>query len=428
MSNRDFQVRALRGEEEITACARLLIETFDAATPDEVSAEAVATTAYQLSHNPDIGADGLRAVVDADNRIIAQYIIHTRNLCIGPARLPVYCIGGVAVQPDMRKHRLGSLLINESLERALSQKVPLLFLTGIAGYYHRFGYTPVLSETELCMRRDDIRRLSTSDITVREATQDDAGVLLNLYHRYMSPVLGSFDRPLDEQCYRLEWLHPHGNTRYLIASDRDGSPTGYAMLRERDGAVKQRETAAGDWPTVAALLQAHEARLPSPMTDASPEPRADELCWQTSIRSALFYALADHIPCRQETHHHPDADWMARLGDVDAYVRAMIPAWQARIAVAPVAPRSPAFLVIGAARQCVRIAEGRVTLLDAEERSAAEAAIELSPKAAAQLTFGYRPAAQIATRDDVDVPPDLVELLAVLYPQMPAGVAGSDYF
>ena len=56
------------------------------------------------------------------------------------------------------------------------------------------------------------------------------------------------------------------------------------------------------------------------------------------------------------------------------------------------------------------------------------ARIRLSSQDAVQLTFGYRPAWWIARRADSVVPPDMVDILTMLFPQLPAGVARSDYF
>lgn len=54
--------------------------------------------------------------------------------------------------------------------------------------------------------------------------------------------------------------------------------------------------------------------------------------------------------------------------------------------------------------------------------------LSLTHKAFTQLCFGFRPVAWFTTQAEQHIPPALLPVLKVLFPQAPAWVAGSDYF
>ena len=60
---------------------------------------------------------------------------------------------------------------------AKSHAMPMLLLTGIPDFYHRFGYAPAFLETEMYMARDAIRALPEEPgIRLQSATVDDAPI------------------------------------------------------------------------------------------------------------------------------------------------------------------------------------------------------------------------------------------------------------
>ena len=152
-----------------------------------------------------------------------------------------------------------------------------------------------------------------------------------------------------------------------------------------------------------------------------------ELVWSVPPDTPLFYELSAHLPFRSERLHHPSADWMARVGDVDTLLRAMTPAWSARLAAAHQPWRGRLRLVVDGHAVVLCLHDTGVTL-DEDAPDAEIATVYLSARALMQLCFGYRPAWWFARQPDITIPAALLPVLDVLFPQVTAWVAASDAF
>ncbi|MGB0384271.1 MAG: GNAT family N-acetyltransferase [Ardenticatenaceae bacterium] len=435
MRESNFTVRVLRREDEIAQFVRLVNAVF---APDGDQEKGFASFRHYLANSPDVRAESVRGAFDpVSGRLLGGYLLLQRNLCIGPARLATGCIGAVAVAPNERKRGVASALMYDASVYAEMNKLALLFLTGIPNFYHRLAYVPVLEENELYLERDAIQALPpVEDIQVRDATAADANTLLALYQRHFHPYIGSFDRTLAEQAYLLQREGAH----YLLACTSDGQVVGYLQLRQSDRSLSQKEIAASDWQVIAALLQEQERRLAAQESDSqtahsAPKPAHNpHLIWNVPPDSQIFYHLAEHVPFRSQSLHHYSADWMARIGNLDALVQALIPLWNQRLLNTPLEwSGMPGILNLGIGERHfplhispdgVRMT-GDLSLTYDEDGANA---LLLTQKAFIQLTFGFRPVAWFAHQPEQHIPPALLPLLDVLFPLAPSWVAGSDYF
>ena len=419
----DIEVRALNREEELDVFLRLSHAAFAA---EEEPARYAEVWRHRLDHWPAVQSpDSVRGAVDrATGEVLGAYVLLQRTICIGPARVPMGGVSAVCVDETRRKQGVGAALMWDAVDYARTHGMALLLLTGVPNYYHRFDYVPVLDLTELFLDRSAVQALPADDsIRVRTATPDDAEALLTLYLRQFQPLIGGSARTLAAQQYRL--ARPHQKAEHLLALDAGGTPAGYLILYKSQEGLVGVEVAADDWPTTAALLRAHNAYLPA--GDAVDEAPVRELAWSVPPGTPLFYDLSAHMPFRSERLHHPSADWMARVGDVDALLQAMTPAWHARLADSHQPWRGRLRLVVDGHAVVLRLRDTDVTLGD-DVPGAAMATVQLSARALIQLCFGYRPVWWFARQADATIPAELLPLLHVLFPSGTAWVAASDAF
>lgn len=323
--------------------------------------------------------------------------------------------------------------MRDAIAFARSRQHALLLLDGIAHFYHRFGYSDMFDLTEHAINRALVLAQPPSPVTVRLATLDDAPAMLALYQRHHGPYAGSFERTLEEYRYLLSVCFSIGDTIALALVD--GQPCGYFILARKPEQHYAIEAAADSWPAALALLHYHARVL-----DTLPEP-APELFWCVPPDSSTLYLLADHLSVpdtsdwddpvhgwsvKSQTHHHPDAGWMARIASLPALAQAMLPEWQAHWQRSA-ARWSGALTLAVDGETCTLALEGsEVHVLEGPPAQARQ--VILSQRGLTQVLFGYRPLALVAAQPDNAIPADLLPVLDALFPPVRPYIAGSDAF
>ncbi|HEY3107238.1 MAG TPA: GNAT family N-acetyltransferase [Chloroflexota bacterium] len=398
------EVRALASEAEVAAYFELAAATFPGyqqfhCTPAPGGSVAAGWRRFVLE-TPGFEPARLRGAF-RDGALLGGLIHEERSLYVGPARLRSGYVGAVVVDPCWRGQGVATALLRDSTALARSRRQALIVLRGIADFYAAFGYVDVFETTEHAVDPARVLALPDPGYVVRPATERDAPALLALYDRHYGGRTGAYARSLPLQRHLLR----HREEPPLLALDRAGQPRGYLILSgagDRAGAV---EAAADCWPAALALLRRH-AR-------ARPQPPA-ELRWPLPPDAPSYYLLADHLPLRSETRSRPNAGWMARLADLEALFDRLLPLWRERWRRARVGWRGSLCLAVDEARCRLRL--GDRELARQTEPSPHERELRLSPAALTQLIFGARPIAWLAAQPDQELPPDLAEVLAVLFP------------
>lgn len=156
-----------------------------------------------------------------------------------------------------------------------------------------------------------------------------------------------------------------------------------------------------------------------------PDP-PKELLWPLPPNSSTLYLLADNVAVRSETHRVLNVGWMARPAHVPTLLHALIPLWQERMQRHTLAWSGILALEVDNTTCYLQGRSG--TLRMRESPTAPVETVRLTSHVFLQLLFGYRPLMWAVHQPAQWIPASMLPLLAILFPQEPAWIAGSDSF
>lgn len=406
-------VRPLQTEEEVDRLFRVNAAAFRG---DDFTEDDIARWRQEVETAPGFDRSQLRAAF-IGGRQVGSYGLHQRQLCIGRARLLTGCIGGVATHPDYQRRGIARAMMDDSLHLARQQRLAILMLDGIPGFYHRWGYIDALDVGECHLRVKDVPPQPLGLPAVREAVPDDAPPLLDLYHRHHDHYAGKLERTLDEQHYVMRCIDPQ--TPIQVAVDQRGQLCGYAILSRTDR-TRAVEVVADDWPATLALLHTQVAQLGG---DVDPET---VLRWEVPLASETYRHLADQLPVDYHIHQQPDADWMVSSIDLSAILAAMVPEWRAQWTSQRADWRGTLRLRIQNAAITFELGADELRVVEASARPSSEAT--LSPRALTQLIFGFRPIEHFINQAGNEISDETLPALRTLFPARHGWIAATDRF
>jgi hypothetical protein len=311
--------------------------------------------------------------------------------------------------------------MRDAITYATQHRYALLLLDGIANFYAQFGYVNVLDDLTHAMASEVVHTHAPSPYIVRPATLDDAPALLALHQRHFGAYHGFFDRTLEWQEHLLRHRFIFADEPPVMVLTSGDEPRGYLLpFQGRTSAYSVLEVAADDWPATLALLQYH-ARLVEQTPDA---PK--ELVWPLPPDSPTLYLLADNLAVRSETHRDLNVGWMACAAHVPTLLLALIPLWQERMQQHPLAWSGILALEVDNITCNLEVHSG--TLRMRESPCVPLESVRLTSHVFLQLLFGYRPLMWAVRQPAQWIPVSLLPLLAILFPQEPAWIAGSNSF
>ena len=423
----DFTVRPMMTPDERRVYRRLAHITFNHPVDIEAATERrMAFAEQQAAFRPELTRGAF-----LNNTFLGGYHIAERKFCIGPScssRLLTSCIGAVVTHPEYRKQGVAFAMLNDAVSFAQTHQHALLLLDGIPDFYHRFGFVDVLEEFEHSVSRQLIEAQPASLYSIREATLEDAPLILEMYQRHYGSYTGSFER---DETYQRHFLRYRSNTTHVLALDTNNVPRGYMLLFQLQNGYDAFEVATDDWPATLALLQ-HHLRINVQMNNET-----HEISWPLPLNSRTFYLLADHIHTITRISHKPRAGWMARAGNVSVLVEAMIPAWKTHWLHRPHALEWSGMLALsiddtgysGISHFLLGLDATGVYLLD-RMTSTTHAAhtIRISQQVFMQLIFGHRPISWASRQEGQHIPETIQPVLDALFPTGNGWLPESDAF
>ncbi len=406
-------VRPLLPGAERDAFFSLAQETFSG----RFDSEAAARWRRFIETAPGFDAAQLRGAF-RDGEWLGGCIIYERVLALGPARLSTACIGALVTLPAYRNQGVATALLADALALAQARSHALILLDGIPGFYQQFGYADVLEATQHHISLADIDRLPESSCRVRSAVMEDAPALLRLYHEAFDAYPGVFARTLAIQEHYLRARLPHNPP--LVVEDARSDVIGYAMLPWPRQQAFCPEVVFADWPAASALLKAQVSLL------AMGEERPARLWWQVPPQSDAFHVLADHIHVESTAHHFPNADWMARPGDLACLMQALLPFWQDRWRQAKETWQGDFCFVVERSTFVFSLKQGEMRRTEYAQPGVL--CVGLTSQALVQFIFRFRPLAWLARQPGCSLPEVALPILQALTPAAPGWLPGTDWF
>ncbi|HZO76067.1 MAG TPA: GNAT family N-acetyltransferase [Ktedonobacteraceae bacterium] len=372
---------------------------------------------------------------------LGGYRIYERLLRIGTARLAIGCIGGVYTRTHARHQGVATALMHDAMTYAQVHQYPLLLLDGIPKFYHRYGYCDVYDLSTLELDRQALLALPESPYTVRRSRLSDASSLLALYERHVGPSTGSFERSLEQQ---IHWMQHLEKDVLWVAIDPDEQVRGYLYFAAAQArgtfflaGTQVWELVVDDWPAAVALLQYHARLTESRVSPTAPEP----LLYSVPPSSPLTDLLLEHLEVvdistwdipvlgwavRKQTFCHRRAGWMARLVNLPALRRAMLPEWQARWHRSLARWSGDVSLVVGDEVFTFRFAGTDLQVLETSDTGANT--FSLTPQAFTQVVFGYCSITNVIQPNVPLASEDLRTVFTILFPTGQTWISPSDWF
>ena len=416
-SSPDFVIRSLTTAPEIEAFYRLNAQVF---RPDHDTVLIAKRRRRFITEAPDFHPEQLRGAF-LGATYLGGYRIPAFTMHMGPARLSISGIGAVVTNPAYRQQGIAGALMRDAIAYATQRQDALLLLDGIPNFYAQFGYINVLDRMRHAIAFEEIHAHPLSPYKVRPATLNDVPALLTLHQRHYGSYPGSFDRT-------LQWQEHLWHHRFIFAEEPpvmvfapDDEPRGYLIpFQGRTPAYHVLEVVTEDWPAALALLQYH-----AHLVEKTPDP-PKEVLWPLPPNSSTLYLLADNIAVRSETHRILNVGWMACPAHIPTLLHALVPLWQERMQRHVVA--WPGILALEVSDLTCYLEVRSSTLSMRESPCAPTNTVRLTSSVFLQLLFGYRPLTWAIQQPAQRIPSSLLPLLAILFPQEPAWIAGSNSY
>lgn len=359
-------------------------------------------------------------VIRRKGRIVAHVGIYEKTLRIGRAKLGMAGIGAVVCDRDFRGLNLPSICLEDALEVARREKLPVSVLLcgpGVDGYYTRFGFAEIWPRRVLKVEAKFLKALR-NPYTVRAYKQADAAALAELYNAAAAATPGSVVRDaarfhfgvLREDLIALHKAQPARGV-FVFTSKGSRKPRAYAAMK--DGALWEAGLAPGDAEAAEALLAWLAAQ------------GGREVALQQSSPAHPLWAYALRFPHQTEGGMRWTHGGMGRLLDVAAFLDALKPELEARINADGIESEGHLHLIVDGREHSLILGRAHhISLMISTHRHILSARVECSQQALLQLALG--------TLDWRAVPGLKVQgdnaLLDAVFPQAHPNLYRLDYF
>jgi len=416
-----IEVRSVQTPDEIEKFYWHMLEVY---RPNADMAVVLPRRLADRSTMPDLSLSGQRAAFlegendnGIDNNIVGGYTIFERDLRMGSSLLRTGCIGAVYTRHAFRKQGVASALMRDAIGYAVDNNYALLLLDGIPNFYHRFGYVDMHDVTHFTMDTAPLRHLKTGDWQTKTATEDDADTLLDLYQRHFGGFVGSFERSLEVQQFKLRTESP--SRQFVLALDPSGTPKGYIILRN-DDRPWAAEVAAESWAAAKVLLKYHAEFI-----DADEKP-AEKIDWVVPPASDLAMMLVDRLSVVRVTKSVNAGDWMARVANMDILLQSLLPVWNQRLAAGKLNWAGHIDLHVDDRCWQLQFAGGCISIV--ADAPVAPQSVRLTQQQLVQLCFAY-PATIFAAKESIAaLSAPAAQAFSALFSGASTWIAGTDFF
>lgn len=392
LSVTDLEIRPLQ-PDEIDAAGDLIARVFaegDARRYERLLYHRVTLLPrrenFQLSdYRAGFLGDELVTVVRVDRRILGY----------GHAWLHTAGITDVATLSDYRRRGYSEAVVRDALTYIAESGAHLAFLRDPVGYYHRYGFSPVLPDYRLTFHVQDALQLRAA-LSVRDAQPEDAPALAKLYHQNWS---GRVTFLRSQQHW--QWLLTAGYHPIEVVCTPDGTVAGYIW---QDAADDDRVEVVADSPDATAALMVRAARRAQSTGQTI-------IRWSIPPDDAIIACARLLLPVTLSADYYPRSGWMARPVNARGLVKRLLPELEAMQRYTGVQSAASPVLKIHAST--VEVGTGSDL-------------IQLAHQDFIQILFGTLRPAMLAMQHRLDQ--HQVNVLEQLFPPRVAAIAPGDWF
>lgn len=260
--------------------------------------------------------DRVLAAFDGDDLVGTVAAFSLDVTVPGGAVLPMGGTTIITVQPTYRRRGVLRAMMESHFQDIADHEEPLAGLWASEGtIYGRFGFAPATYRHNMTMITTGVEFRTSSNGVVRFVDKTDAPkVIVDIYSRFQPQVAGVLSRSEGWWTHRVfadveAWRGGGSEYRYVV-HEEDGSPTGYAMYRQKD---KWEDFSADGEVSVeelVALTPAAHAGLWSFLAGIDLYPNLSH--WNMAIDDPLAEIVTDQRQVRRGVR---DAMWV-RVMDV----------------------------------------------------------------------------------------------------------------
>ena len=186
-------------------------------------------------------------------RVVSHVGMVERKARIAGCELHVACMGAVATYEDFRGRGLASQLVRAALNKARTDGVDVMLISGDRTLYRRIGAFPVGHDYRCIADADVLDRLHNPRVQVRKALESDLAACAEAYDA--KPV--GFVRPMEEWKDYIDSKAAAEGWRHLLVVEEEGVFRGYAAVhRGHDGSHGEVAEFGGEPAAIAGALRA----------------------------------------------------------------------------------------------------------------------------------------------------------------------------
>ena len=172
---------------------------------------------------------GHKVELSEDGEVVCSSTIHDYEMRIGDTWVRMGGIGSVNTKPKNRGKGYARRMLNDAVRFMRAEGYAVSTLFGIGGFYHRFGYAPVLlGKSEVRVETRAAERLQ-GGLKVRRAEAEDGAALLGIYETTIGGGAGAIRRKAPEFIPVGEAIDDWSVERLGWVAEHEGRPVAYAL-------------------------------------------------------------------------------------------------------------------------------------------------------------------------------------------------------
>ena len=338
---------------------------------------------------------------------------------IGTARVKIGGVLSVETEEPYRLKGYATRVMNSALDKMEADKYAISVLFGIRDFYHRFGYAPVMANSNLFMKTEDLLRPVASTTTSRMKRSDGAEIA-QLYNRLNATRTGTHVRP-------KYWSYFEGNfrvlpgipqpQRVLLTHGKQGAISGYVALAYN--------TERYVVPEIGGLNTEIFRTLAVSLGRSALRVGADVVEFRLPYDHP-FASFCSSLGCHWEIEYPRNHGIMARIINLQTLFKSLEKELTRRIRCAGLSTQTSVVIETDIDSVSLTIHPSTVQVGNKPTQHATR--VKISQMRLIQLVMGYRSAEDLANGLDVSIPSSILPTLSVLFPKTVGYIWWSDRF